>query len=819
MTGVKYELKPELNQKYYTYPLGDSEWSELEEMLDDCPYEDYTQNGSVKHLVISYDSETSNYIDSEGNKRPFAFSEMTTFMTEQKVLSVLCRDISDWVEFITRVAKASNTYLSREPMTDKWGGIMYDNNGHIRYKTFQNRYINVYVHNLPFDVEFILSHADVYDVFASTAHKPYYVVLEPGVKMIDTVVLTHKTLDGLGKSLKYFKVRKAVGDFDYDKIRTPETPFTEKEKGYVINDTLVLAAWIMETIQDSYEGKLSNLPMTQTGIVRRFVRKCFAGDLDTIEELYSNGLIPNWLKPRVESYISLAKAPYDNNDHNQHVKDLAKRRNAIKELLGPTGRKFTISKKAYQMMSSAYIGGFTHSNPNHTGETVKDVQSWDFTSSYPTRILSEKFASSDPIAVKVSSDEALKLVDECKNDDVVYLFDYEASEITSKTDYDFYWSSSRCKASEIDDSNGRIAYARNFSTTMTSIDYDIFKRVYYVEKPKITTIYKFRQDYLPLAIIISTLHFYDLKTTLKHVKGREKDYTRYKQMLNSVYGLMVQSPIKDDVAYENGRGYITTKAVDKLDGKLDAYNKSPRRFLYYMWGVEISAYSRHELWRGIMECKNDYVYSDTDSIKVLNADKHKAFIDAYNKEIKAKVNKCLKANGLKPELAAPKDMNGVKHQIGEWDPLDGFYKYFKTLGAKRYIDIDKETDEFQITIAGLSKSKGALYMLNQAGVKHEGFKVVNPAKQYRKLFAYFDNHMSIPASDTGKLAHFYIDNYKSFEVKDYQGKSYRVAAGSGTLLKAVDFSMSLSDQFVAFLKSLADGEEINKDSLLMNALA
>ena len=109
-------------------------------------------------------------------------------------------------------------------------------------------------------------------------------------------------------------------------------------------------------------------------------------------------------------------------------------------------------------------------------------------------------------------------------------------------------------------------------------------------------------------------------------------------------------------------------------------------------------------------------------------------------------------------------------------------------------------------------------MLNQSGVEHDDLKLIRPARNYRKLFAYFDNHMSIPADSTGKLAHFYIDSYKAFKVKDYKGESYEVPAGSGTLLKAVDFSMSLSDQFLAFLKLLADGEEINKDSMLMNTL-
>lgn len=796
-------LQRELNKQYFEYPLSKEEWKQLADLIDHTSWEPNNGNGHVRHLVISYDSETSNYIDKQGVKRPFAFSEMTTFLSDEKCLSVLCRDVNDFMKFIVKVGRIANTYLSRQPLTDSKGAVIYDDMGQIRYNKLNNRYLNIYVHNLPFDFQFLISHANVYELFAQSSHKPYYAIIEPGIRFVDTVVLTHKTLDGLGKDLKYFKVRKAVGDFDYDLIRTPETPFTDKEKGYVINDTLVLAAYMKETA-DQYGGFLSNIPLTQTGIVRRFVRNVFRADPETLQQLLDAKLVPVNMENLVKVYLADTKNPLIDTD-KAFQKKVEKEQEHIQDLLGPSGRDFTITTDQYLMMSRAYMGGFTHSNPMNTGKVVKDVQSWDFTSSYPTRILSEKFAMSNPILLKISSEEALKRVEECDNDDTIYLFDYEADSIDSKIDYDYLWSSSKCSASEIAESNGRIMYAEDFKTTMTSIDYDTFKRVYDAENPRITKIYMFRQEYLPLAVILSTLHFYDQKTTLKHVVGKEVSYMLFKQMLNSIYGMMVTSPIRDDVLYTNEQGYQTIKVGDNISEKLDKYNKSMNRFLYYIWGVEISAYSRHELWRGIMECADDYVYSDTDSIKVKNADKHKQFIADYNEEIREKITKCLKSYGLDPALAAPADIKGLHHQIGEWDPLDGYYSYFKTLGAKRYIDIDKKTNNFQITIAGLSKSKGAKYVIDQTGVDHDGNTIKAPSRNYKKLFDYFNDGMFVPADQTGKLAHFYVDQYDGFDVKDYRGQTYHIEAGSGTLLKAVDFSMSISQRFLDVLAMYADG--------------
>ena len=55
---------------------------------------------------------------------------------------------------------------------------------------------------------------------------------------------------------------------------------------------------------------------------------------------------------------------------------------------------------------------------------------------------------------------------------------------------------------------------------------------------------------------------------------------------------------------------------DKIEDLLSRYNKSWSRFLFFPWGVWCTAYARKSLWAGIIACGPDYIYSDTDSLKL-----------------------------------------------------------------------------------------------------------------------------------------------------------------------------------------------------------
>ena len=68
-----------------------------------------------------------------------------------------------------------------------------------------------------------------------------------------------------------------------------------------------------------------------------------------------------------------------------------------------------------------------------------------------------------------------------------------------------------------------------------------------------------------------------------------------------------------------------TKAIKKI-------NNSKAKFGDLRFGIFCTAYARENLWESIFECKEDYCYSDTDSCKTLNFERHKEWFDNYNKK-------------------------------------------------------------------------------------------------------------------------------------------------------------------------------------------
>ncbi len=102
--------------------------------------------------------------------------------------------------------------------------------------------------------------------------------------------------------------------------------------------------------------------------------------------------------------------------------------------------------------------------------------------------------------------------------------------------------------------------------------------------------------------------------------------------------MTVTDIVRDEHNYNNVDGWFE-ETGDTLK-QIDKYNKSKNRFLYYAWGVWITAYARFNLWTGILAMGTDYVYSDTDSIKLLNYDDHIEYINKYNEIIYLKYMQC-----------------------------------------------------------------------------------------------------------------------------------------------------------------------------------
>ena len=203
----------------------------------------------------------------------------------------------------------------------------------------------------------------------------------------------------------------------------------------------------------------------------------------------------------------------------------------------------------------------------------------------------------------------------------------------------------------------------------------------------------------------------------------------------------------------------------------------------------VTSYARRNLFLGIQAVGKDYIYADTDSIKIRNAEKHLSWINKYNQYVEDKIKDALNWHHLDFSMAKPKTIKGDERMLGIWD-FDGHYKRFKTLGAKRYLYEDDD-NKMHLTCAGVSKD-AIKYMLKQANNDNSA------------CFDLFDDNLYIPASDTGKNIHTYIDNAMDGFITDYLGNTYEYHELSGVHLEGAEYSLSLSKKYLDYLIEIQD---------------
>lgn len=605
----------------------------------------------------------------------------------------------------------------------------------------ENRRLVIYVHNLGYEFQFMCKYFNWENVFAINERKPIKALCSYGIEFRDSYILSGYSLANTAKNLTTHKVRKMEGDLDYSLIRHQSTQLTEKELGYCSNDIEIILAYINEQIAQ-YED-ITKIPLTNTGRVRKYVKDaCY----------------------------------YTSSNHRKSNRGKYQRYRQIMSDL-------TLDKSTYIQLKRAFMGGFTHSNPNHTGKTLENISSIDLTSSYPTVMLADKFPMSRAKELNITTVEELKKAMSL----YCLVFDLKLEGLRNTLKYESYISESKCfKMVKPVINNGRVYDAEMIQTTITDVDFNIIEKVYEWDKISIANVRGFVKAYLPKSIIESILNLYQDKTTLKGVEGKEVEYLLSKGMLNSVYGMCVTDVVKDEHVYNDTWG---VERVD-VDEKIDEYNKSKNRFLFYPWGIWVTAYARRNLWTAILNIGDDYIYSDTDSIKMLNFDKHKEYVEKYNKHIGKKLADMMEHYKLNVELLAPKTIQGKAKPLGIWE-FEGNYSHFKTLGAKRYLV--KENGEFHLTVAGLSKKNGINHMVNICGGDTE------------QVFNIFNDNLYIPADKTGKMTHTYIDTEKEMFVVDYDGVEERVLTLSGIHLEPCDFTLSISEQYNQFLRAISSG--------------
>lgn len=599
------------------------------------------------------------------------------------------------------------------------------------YLLGKGRKLVVYVHNLGFEFQFMRKYFKWDNVFTVDEREPIIAQTNNGIEFRDSYILSGYSLDKTAKMLTKNDTKKLTGDLDYSLIRHHETELTKEEVQYIVNDVQIILDYINE--QRELYGDITKIPITNTRRVRDYVRNhCFK-----------------------DNNRGTKKASYG-------------RRTRYKKLMG----ELTLTPDTYLKSKQAFQGGYVHANSDVLNKELADVISYDITSSFPSVMVTEQYPMSEGKEVVFTEDMTYQ--DYLKEH--VLIFDVKFTNLIRKENvYEDYLSESKCRMEDALINNGRVQGAHKLMTTITNVDLDIINRVYDYDSIQFANVYAYRKGYLPKAIIESVITLFQNKSTLKGEAGKELEAQLSKELLNSTYGMMVTDVVKNKVEYNNKTDSWETNIRD-VEDEIEGYNNNDWRFLYYPWGVFVSAYARLNLWYAIMAIGEDYVYSDTDSVKFTNPEKYEKFFEQYNKMVDMKLQRVVNINrGITMDDFKPVDpITGEIASLGHFE-VDGYYKRFKTIGAKMYL-AETQEEELEVTVSGLNKNQGRDYLLDHSENNEQAFEL-------------FKNNMTIPKEYSGKMTHKYIDREYTFDVTDYQGKTVRVTALSGIHMEGSEFTV------------------------------
>lgn len=607
----------------------------------------------------------------------------------------------------------------------------------LRLGLSENRRLLVYVHNLGYELGFLLRRFNWKKIFSIKTNRPIYALTDYGIEFRCSYLLSGYSLAKVADILPG-DIRKLEGDIDYKLIRHTHTPLTDKEREYMFRDVEIVLLYIRGLIK-KYQT-VANIPLTKTGVVRRYCKqKCLDNNYT-----YYHGLMCS----------------------------------------------MPLSVESYQQLKRAFSGGITHASSWTVERIYHEVISWDICSSYPTVMISEKYPIGSPELINITSDK-----DDEFNfyiDKYCCVFDVKFTNFREKHLNAHILSNSKCITENAIIDNGKVVECSECKASITNIDYKILKDFYEWDKCIITNFRAYRAEYLPTEYVRCVLDFYEKKTVLKGVNGKEEEYLNMKEMLNSMYGMCVTDIVRDEININIDEKTYEWK-IDKPDMKkqINKYNNSKKRFLSYEWGVFVTAYARYNITRAIINCAEDFIYCDTDSVKIKNAENHKEFFKEYNKSITEKLTKALKHHNIDISKISPRTVNGITKPLGIFEK-DDKYDRFKTLGAKRYMY--EKNGEINLTVSGLNK------------------KVVVPylKKKYKtndRIFEEFKEGLYIPRGKTGKNIHTYIPFETRGIITDYLGNISEYVELSSVNLTESDYTLTITPTYREYI------DEINKSRI------
>lgn len=218
-------------------------------------------------IVSSYDTETTNIIE-RGNGKTTARAFPILFI-DNCLVDIDLKNYEPNTDDDIRFYRTENEMFNRIKE-------------YIQIGLMDNRVPVICAYNLMFDLQPLMYMLNAeFDIKVNAQSSTNVYTLDLYESDTDTLLLRfwdtyHLEMRGLKAMGETAGLPKAVGDWDYSLIRTPETPLTEQELFYAGRDTQVIPMYLRYLLRANEWMKqedLGNRVLTKTSIVRQMARK------------------------------------------------------------------------------------------------------------------------------------------------------------------------------------------------------------------------------------------------------------------------------------------------------------------------------------------------------------------------------------------------------------------------------------------------------------------------------------------------------------------------------------------------------------------
>lgn len=442
------------------------------------------------------------------------------------------------------------------------------------YKLHSKYRMVVYVHFLSYELHFMQSFFKISELFAKQIRKPLYCLVNDAFEFRCSYFLSNMSLKKFCENSANCNHIKLDGEeYNYNIVRTPDTYLSDQELGYGANDVIGLHECITEKLQDD---KLSTIPLTSTGYVRRDCRRKFQKSLTAMH---------NFREERLNSY------------------------------------EYNICRKAFR-------GGDVAANRYHVEVVHSNIDSYDFTSDYLYLMMTQYFPSGKTYHYDGN--------DRCFFEKLLKKYcviaKYEFFNIRAyKSSPNLYLDLAHVMHyRNISCVNGRIDSADYIEIYLTELDLKIVEELYNYDEYIASDVIYWKRGVIEQEIKDNIMSYFFDKTSINKEIDLYK-YTKSKNLLNAIFGMYVSDIVHDIISLNMGEWKKVKPA--NIDEELNKYYESYNSFLSYQKGVYVTAHARFLLNMFLKIFKNNAVYWDTDSIKGYVTDEIREAIENYNNDV------------------------------------------------------------------------------------------------------------------------------------------------------------------------------------------